>query len=168
MKRDSVGVTKGFSARGSGTQVAQRVAMNKAGMVLLALAGCSSLDDSVGTDVVTTEIAVTAGAPDALATITATVELTALSRAEHEIAVDSAALRLPTGELPLDLETSPSTPFLIHANESATIRFTNVSTTNAELLSLCGQTVGFFVQFEFLDDQDEATAASSGVTVSCR
>ena len=136
---------------------------------ITAIAGCSysTLDDAVGSNIVSTEVVVAPSAPDALATINATVHLVALSRAEHEIAVDYVALEPPTGEHRLDLASSPTTPFWIHPNGNVNIDFVNAGTTNAELTSLCGQTVNILANFTFLDDARGGARADAPVSISC-
>ena len=133
----------------------------------MALAGCSSLDNSVGTNVVSTEVGVARSAPAALATVKATVHLTALSRADHDVAVNYAALEPATGELRLDLAPSPASPFSIHANEDMNVLFVNVGTTNGELASLCGQTMNFYASFTFLDDPRDGAIADGPVVIAC-
>jgi hypothetical protein len=133
--------------------------MIKATIALLALTGCSSLDDEVGI-AVTGTITVQPSEPDSLATVQLDVVMSALSRADHELALDHVTI----GDT--ELAMAPFTPFYIHANESADRSLANAGTTNAELAGLCGQTATVTVFLSYLDGGD-GTFASTPVAIAC-
>lgn len=144
--------------------------MNKS-LIVLALAGCSSLDEGVSVDVVQATIAVTPASPDTLATADLTLHLAALSRANHEIALDRVALEPPGATEETDLAVAAFAPFWIHANESKDLSLANAGTTNGELSASCGMTANLFVYLTFLDASSgthtEGTWTGTSVAIAC-
>jgi hypothetical protein len=109
--------------------------------------------------------------PDALATIDSDVHATALSHANHQLALDRVTLEDPSAGFSTELAVEPFTPFWIHADESTDITMANGGTTNAELAPVCGQTANLFVYLWYLDSVDGSKIAgtwtSAPVAIAC-
>lgn len=140
-------------------------------LILVALAGCSSLDEAVSVDVAQATIAVAPASPDSLATTDLSLHLTALSRADHELALDRVALEPPGATEETELAVAAFAPFWIHANESKDLSLANAGTTNRELSAFCGETANLFVYVTFLDASSgthtEGTWTGTSVAIAC-
>jgi len=144
--------------------------MNKS-LILVALAGCSSLDESISVGVTQATIAVTPGSPDSLATVELTLHLDALSRANHELALDRVSLAPPGATVETDLAFAAFAPFWIHANEAKDLSLANAGTTNGELSAFCGDTANLFVFLTFLDESSDTHTVGpwtgTSVAIAC-
>ena len=135
------------------------------------LAGCSSLDEDVVPDVVRAELAVDRNAPDELASVEVSLELSAGSRADRTIELWDVWLMQPTRDVSsyrLKL-AFPTGSIDFDPDEQMVVDLVNVGTTNADLIELCHQLVDVYANIRYLDDDMNgfADVEPRRITVGC-